>query len=99
MSEEVEFLVCLNCDTPCYSFEYEERKGIVSAFCSVCGNDEAKEFRLPTDDEIEAALARNNGRAGGAPPRPPPPPPATNPPPRAATPRPRCRGCSRRGRS
>jgi hypothetical protein len=53
MSEEVEFLVCLNCDTPCYSFEYEERKGIVSAFCSVCGNDEAKEFRLPTDDEIE----------------------------------------------
>jgi hypothetical protein len=25
----------------------------VSAFCSVCGNDETKEFRLPTDDEIE----------------------------------------------
>jgi hypothetical protein len=53
MSEEVEFLVCLNCDTPCYFFEYEETRGIVSAFCSVCGNDEIKAFRLPTDDEIE----------------------------------------------
>lgn len=53
MSEEVEFLVCLNCDTPCYFFEYEDQKGIVSAFCNICGNDETKEFRLPTDDEIE----------------------------------------------
>lgn len=51
--EEVAFIVCLNCDTPCYSFEYEERKGIVSAFCAICGNDEIKEFRLPTDDEVE----------------------------------------------
>ena len=53
MSEEVEFLVCLNCDSPCYFFEFEEKRGIVSAFCSVCGNDMPKEFRVPSDDEIE----------------------------------------------
>jgi hypothetical protein len=53
MSEEVEFVVCLNCDTPSYSFEHEEKKGIKSAYCNVCGNDDPKEFRLPTDDEIE----------------------------------------------
>ena len=56
MSDEVEFVVCLNCDTPCYSFEHEEKAGvgvIKSAYCTVCGNDEPKEFRLPTDDEIE----------------------------------------------
>jgi len=51
--EEVAFVVCLNCDTPSYSFEYEEKKGILSAFCAVCGNDDVKEFRLPTDDEVE----------------------------------------------
>lgn len=51
--EEVPFVVCLNCDTPSYTFEYEERKGITSVFCAVCGNDEPKEFRLPTDDEYE----------------------------------------------
>ena len=53
MSEEVDFIVCLNCDTPCYFFEYDEKKGITSAFCSICGNDETKEFRLPSDDEVE----------------------------------------------
>ena len=53
MSDEVEFIVCLNCDTPCYSFECDAKKVVVSAFCGVCGNDETKEFRLPTDDEVE----------------------------------------------
>jgi hypothetical protein len=51
--EDVAFVVCLNCDTPSYSFEYDAARGIRSAFCGICGNDEVKEFRLPTDDEVE----------------------------------------------
>lgn len=51
--EDVGFVVCLECDTPSYTFEYEERKGILSAFCTICGNDDPKQFRPPTDDEIE----------------------------------------------
>jgi len=51
--EDVAFVVCLECDTPCYSFDYEEKRGILNAFCTMCGNDDVKQFRLPTDDEIE----------------------------------------------
>ena len=51
--EDVNFVVCLECDTPSYTFEYDERRGILSAFCMICGADEPKQFRLPTDDEIE----------------------------------------------
>ncbi len=57
--EEVDFVVCLNCDTPCYSFEYEEKRGILSAFCAVCGNDEVKEFRIPD-------RRRGRGRMSGS---------------------------------
>ena len=53
MSDEVDFIVCLNCDTPCYFFEYDAKKGIVSAFCEVCANDDPLQFRPPSDDEVE----------------------------------------------
>ena len=47
-----EYLVCLECDTPCYVFEWEDGK-ITEVLCQVCGNDDPELFSLPEDvDEI-----------------------------------------------
>ena len=44
-SNEPEFLICLECETPCYSFEWDQTKGkIVSAQCQACGNDKIEDF-------------------------------------------------------
>jgi len=40
---EPEYLVCLNCDTPTYVFEWENGK-LTSALCQTCGNDNLDEF-------------------------------------------------------
>lgn len=45
---EPEYLICLVCETPTYSFEWDEGK-IRSALCSTCGNDEASEFLTETE--------------------------------------------------
>lgn len=46
--KEVEYVVCKQCETPCYQFDLHMGK-IVSAFCTVCGNDEADEFEIPPE--------------------------------------------------
>jgi hypothetical protein len=46
-----EFLVCLNCETPCYVFEFEDGK-VTEAFCAACGNDEPEMFA--SEDELDA---------------------------------------------
>lgn len=46
-----EYLICLECETPCYVFEWEEGE-VTEALCQVCGNDEAAQFA--TLDEFEA---------------------------------------------
>ena len=43
MSSEPEFLICLNCDTPTYSFEWGNEK-LLSVICDACGNDDPTEF-------------------------------------------------------
>ena len=53
MSEEVEFIICNNCETPCYSFELDRKGNVANAFCTLCGADEAKDFRLPEVEDIE----------------------------------------------
>ncbi len=53
MSEEIDYLVCRNCETPCYVFEADERGKITSAFCQACGNDEPTEFSIPDIDDME----------------------------------------------
>jgi hypothetical protein len=53
MSEEVEFIICINCDTPCYSFDLDRKGAIANAFCALCGADEVKDFRLPEAEDIE----------------------------------------------
>ncbi|MCP4203317.1 MAG: hypothetical protein GY769_15450 [bacterium] len=47
---EPDFLVCLNCETPCYTFEWAEGK-LVEILCTVCGNEEPDEFA--TEDDLD----------------------------------------------
>lgn len=43
-----EYLICLNCESPCYVFEWQEG-AVAEALCQVCGNDEADQFASPDD--------------------------------------------------
>jgi len=42
---ELDFLICKQCNNPCYVFEMEQGS-VHEAQCLVCGNDEAKDFDL-----------------------------------------------------
>jgi hypothetical protein len=46
-SEEriVDYLVCRQCNSPCYVFEMEGEQ-VIEAFCEVCGNDAPRRFLL-----------------------------------------------------
>ncbi|MCB1034856.1 MAG: hypothetical protein KDD47_13585 [Acidobacteria bacterium] len=46
-----EYLICLECETPCYTFEWKDGK-IVEILCYVCGNDEIDSFL--SEEELEA---------------------------------------------
>ena len=46
-----EYLICLNCESPCYVFEWGDEK-VAEAICQVCGNDEIDQF--VTEDEWDA---------------------------------------------
>jgi hypothetical protein len=54
MNEEIDFLVCKNCETPCYSFEVDAKGEILSAICMTCGNEEPGEFRVADAEESGA---------------------------------------------
>jgi hypothetical protein len=51
---EVDYLICRQCNTPCYVFEVVDGQ-VMEALCLVCGNDAVGEFILGedagTDDE------------------------------------------------
>ncbi len=47
---EPDFLVCMQCDTPCYVFEWNEDKHKPrEVLCQICGNDEIAEFETDED--------------------------------------------------
>lgn len=48
---EPEYLICLNCETPCYTFEWSDGK-LTEAFCAACGAEEIDEFA--TEEDFEA---------------------------------------------
>ncbi|HEV8581326.1 MAG TPA: hypothetical protein VGX68_19850 [Thermoanaerobaculia bacterium] len=48
-----DYLICLECETPCYVFEWEEDK-LTEVLCQACGNDDPDQFVLP--DEIEEMM-------------------------------------------
>jgi hypothetical protein len=51
MAGEPEYLICLNCETPCYTFEFHNGK-LKEAMCMVCANDEVDTFA--TEEEFDA---------------------------------------------
>ena len=54
-----DYLICLNCETPCYVFEWEEDK-VSEALCQTCGNDDPEQFA--TEEEFDALSEERGGR-------------------------------------
>ena len=49
---EPEYLICLQCETPTYQFEYDDEKGkLISVMCTTCGADDPSDF--VTESELE----------------------------------------------
>ena len=46
-----EYLICLECESPCYTFEWQDGK-VSEILCQICGNDDPEQFVHP--DEIDA---------------------------------------------
>jgi hypothetical protein len=46
-----EYLICLECETPCYTFEWGE-EGAEQILCESCGNDDPEQF--VSEEEFEA---------------------------------------------
>lgn len=49
-----EYLICVNCETPCYTFEFVDGQ-VSEAMCLACGSDEAEEF--VTEEEYDGLTA------------------------------------------
>jgi hypothetical protein len=50
MNDEPEYLICLQCETPTYQFEYHNGK-LAVAICNTCGADNLSDFM--TEAELE----------------------------------------------
>jgi hypothetical protein len=50
LMDEPEYLICLQCETPTYQFEYTNGK-LTAITCTTCGNDDLTEFM--TESELE----------------------------------------------
>lgn len=48
--EAPDYLICLECETPCYVFEWLGDK-VVEILCASCGNDNPETFARPEDLE------------------------------------------------
>jgi len=48
-----DYLICLNCESPCYVFEWSD-DGCKEALCEVCGNDEPDQF--VTEEDFDAIV-------------------------------------------
>jgi hypothetical protein len=55
MSDEPEYFICLQCETPTYQFEFLNGK-LAQAVCQTCGNDDVPEFVTESEyDEMTGA--------------------------------------------
>jgi len=43
-----DYVVCINCESPCYIFEWKDDQ-LTEAMCEVCGNEDVEEFLTPED--------------------------------------------------
>ena len=48
--DEPEYLICLQCESPTYQFEYANGK-LSTVICNICGADEISDFM--TEAELE----------------------------------------------
>ena len=48
--EAPDFMICLDCETPCYVFEWQGEK-VKEIQCLACGNDDPQQFLRP--DQLE----------------------------------------------
>jgi hypothetical protein len=48
--DQPDYLVCLDCETPCYVFEWQGDK-LLEILCTMCGNDKPDQFATPEDLE------------------------------------------------
>ncbi len=48
---EPEYLICLQCETPTYQFEYDDKGKLTTVMCNTCGADEPSDFM--TEAELE----------------------------------------------
>ncbi len=53
LSSSPEYLICLECETPCYDFEWND--GVGEVICHACGNDDPDQF--VTEEDFEALSA------------------------------------------
>jgi translation initiation factor 2 beta subunit (eIF-2beta)/eIF-5 len=51
--EEPEYLICLQCETPTYQFEFVNGK-VTTIVCTACGNDEPSDFITEAELEEQA---------------------------------------------
>lgn len=47
---EIDYLVCKDCQTPCYIFETEAGR-VLEAQCQVCGNEDPRRFAIGEVEE------------------------------------------------
>ncbi|HUP23963.1 MAG TPA: hypothetical protein VNB06_13595 [Thermoanaerobaculia bacterium] len=58
-----DFLVCLECDSPCYTFEWRNDKPY-ELLCGTCGNEDPDLFVRPEDvDELDMDWNRRTSRS------------------------------------
>lgn len=55
-----EYLVCLECETPCYEFEWNDGT-VTEILCLVCGNEDPEQF-LTSEDLEELADSQESAR-------------------------------------
>jgi hypothetical protein len=48
-----DYLICLNCESPSYVFEWKEG-ACIEAICTACGNDEPDQF--VTEEDFDAIV-------------------------------------------
>ena len=51
--DEPEYLICLQCETPTYDFEFVNDK-LATVMCATCGNDDVSDFM--TEAELEEMM-------------------------------------------
>jgi hypothetical protein len=60
-----DYLICLECDTPCYTFEWRNDKPY-DIQCQACGNEELELFVRPDEvDELDLDWNRRTSRSRG----------------------------------